>query len=89
MGKEGEEVDFSELEEENLVELEIIGRAAIGKLVRMGQKTGKYYYTIEYQIDGTEMGWRGIESGETIEVNYGSTIYAGLSYEINKGKVNR
>lgn len=88
MGREGEEVDISELEEENVVKLEIVGDATNGKLVKVSEETGKYYYTIEYQIDGTEGEWTSIGSGKTVEVNYGSTIYARLAYEINKGKIS-
>lgn len=85
----GKVVDTSDLEKEDVLKIEIIGDSQNGKIVKITDLTGKDYYTIKYQIENENEEWIEIQSGETVEVGFGKTIYAKLYYGPSSGVTYR
>ena len=83
-GKGGKIVDTSDLTRDNVIRFEVKEDTGSGKKVKIINDTGKDYYKIKYSIDESEE-WKEIKSGDEVEVKYGTTIKAKLTYGPNEG----
>ena len=82
--KDGKIVDTSDLTRDNVIRFEVKEDTGSGKKVKIINDTGKDYYKIKYSIDESEE-WKEIKSEDEVEVKYGTTIKAKLTYGSNEG----
>lgn len=84
----GEVIDTSALDRKDVIDITIVKTTGNGKIVKISKKVKEDYYTIKYQINSKAANWEDIESGETVEVPYGGTIYAKLMYIAESGEIH-
>ena len=85
----GEVVDTSALESADVIEIKLTEQLTNTNKVQITDLSGKDYYEIKYQIGSTEGEWQDINSGDIVDVAYGTTIYAKLVYGSDSGVIHK